>query len=155
MVCRDFRGDGRPDRSGNLHSEPGFRFLTRRQDPLRLWPPRTPWPEATGVLCLGIVSQLLKKHKLLSFFFQHLFVYLAALGLSCSTWDPDFGIRTLSCGVWDLVPQPGIEPGPLHREHRVLTIGKSHTCFTPIQLLTKQRQNWEVPHVFHAHSALD
>ena len=120
----------------NLHSEPGFRFLTWRQDPLHLWPPRAPWPEATRVLCLGIVSQLLKKHKLLSFFFQHLFVYLAALGLSGSTWDPDFGIRTLSCGVWDLVPQPGIEPGP------------------PASGAWSLNRR-EVPHVFHAQSALD
>ena len=40
------------------------------------------------------------------------FVYLAALGLSCSAWGPDLGIRTLSRGVWDLVPQPEVEPGP-------------------------------------------
>ena len=32
--------------------------------------------------------------------FLLLFIYLAALGLSC--------------GVWDLVPRPGIERGPLH-----------------------------------------
>ena len=24
------------------------------------------------------------------------------------------GMGTLGCGMWDLVPQPGIEPGPLH-----------------------------------------
>ena len=30
-------------------------------------------------------------------------IYLAALGLSCSTWD-------LSCGMGNLVPCPGIEP---------------------------------------------
>ena len=28
-----------------------------------------------------------------------------------------------SCGMWDLVPWPGIEPGPLHWEHGVLTTG--------------------------------
>ena len=26
----------------------------------------------------------------------------------------------LSCSVWDLVPRPGIEPGPPVTEHRVL-----------------------------------
>ena len=31
-------------------------------------------------------------------------ICLAALGLSCNMW-------TLSCGVWDLVPWPGIESG--------------------------------------------
>ena len=36
-------------------------------------------------------------------FFKYLFVYLAALGLSC--------------GMWDLVPEQGWNPGPLHREH--------------------------------------
>ena len=41
----------------------------------------------------------------LDFFFQYLFIYLAALGLSC-------GMQDLSCGMWDLVPRPGIEPGP-------------------------------------------
>ena len=34
-----------------------------------------------------------------------LFIYLAALGLS-------YGLRTFSCGMWALVPQPGIESGP-------------------------------------------
>ena len=32
-------------------------------------------------------------------FYYLLFIYLAVLGLNC--------------GMWDLVPQPGIEPGPL------------------------------------------
>ena len=27
------------------------------------------------------------------------------------------------CSMWDLVPQPGIEPVPLHWEHGVLTTG--------------------------------
>ena len=41
------------------------------------------------------------------FFFKkniYWFIYLAVLGLSCRMW-------TLSCDMWDLVPQPGIEPG--------------------------------------------
>ena len=33
------------------------------------------------------------------------YIYLAAPGLSCS-------MRTLSHAMWDLVPWPGIEPGP-------------------------------------------
>ena len=45
--------------------------------------------------------------KAISFFFP--IVYLAVPGLSCS--------------VWDLVPQPGIEPGPLHWDRRVLGTG--------------------------------
>ena len=35
-------------------------------------------------------------------------------GLSCGTQDLflSCGVRTLSCGMRDLVPQPGVEPGP-------------------------------------------
>ena len=32
-------------------------------------------------------------------------------------------LQGLSCGVWDLVPWPGIEPTPLHWECRFLAIG--------------------------------
>ena len=33
------------------------------------------------------------------------FIYLAALGLSCSMWNLfSCGMRTLSWGMWDLVP---------------------------------------------------
>ena len=28
-----------------------------------------------------------------------------------------------SCSTWDLVPQPGLNPGPLHRELRIFAIG--------------------------------
>ena len=42
--------------------------------------------------------------------FKYLFILLAALGLSCGTWDLPCGMRTLSCGMWDLVPRPGIKP---------------------------------------------
>ena len=38
----------------------------------------------------------------------HSLIYLlTTLGLGCSTQD-------LRCSMWDLVPSPGIEPGPLH-----------------------------------------
>ena len=55
-----------------------------------------------------------------SFYFL-IFIFLAVPGLSCSLQDLfcswsmlifGCGIQTLSCGVWDLVPWPGIEPGP-------------------------------------------
>ena len=53
------------------------------------------------------------------------------LGLSCSTWDLllTMACELLSCGLWDLVPWPGIEPGPLHWECGILATGlpgKSH-----------------------------
>ena len=45
--------------------------------------------------------------------FLCVFIYLAALGLSCSMWDLfSCGMRTLSWGMWDLVPWPRLEPGP-------------------------------------------
>ena len=33
------------------------------------------------------------------------------------------GIRALSCGMWDLVPRPSLEPEPLNWEHGVLAAG--------------------------------
>ena len=48
-----------------------------------------------------------------------LFIYLAVLSLNCS--------------MWGLVPWPGINPGPLHWERKVLAIGPpgkpSKVCF--------------------------
>ena len=36
---------------------------------------------------------------------KKILIYLGALGLSCSTQDFfSCGVRTLSCGMWDLVP---------------------------------------------------
>ena len=60
------------------------------------------------MLCLCILSVFFKK--------KLLFIYLAVPGLSCSIW-------TLSFGMWDPIPWPGIEPRPLHWEHRVLATG--------------------------------
>ena len=38
-------------------------------------------------------------------FVKYFCIFLAAPGLRC-------GMRTLGCSVWDLVPWPGVEPGP-------------------------------------------
>ena len=53
-------------------------------------------------------------------FFFVVFIYLSMVGLSCGTRDPwsslqrrgsfNWGVWTLSCGLRDLVPWPGIEP---------------------------------------------
>ena len=32
-------------------------------------------------------------------------------------------MQTLSCGMLDVVPQPGLNPGPLHWEHRIRDSG--------------------------------
>ena len=59
------------------------------------------------------------------FFIFILFIYLVVPGLSCSTQD----LLVAACELLvaacmrDLVPHPGIEPGPLHWEHRSLPIG--------------------------------
>ena len=51
-------------------------------------------------------------------FFKHLFIcllfILAVPGLSCGIQIIDLhcGMQTVICGMWDLVPRPGIEPGP-------------------------------------------
>ena len=39
------------------------------------------------------------------YLFLFLFIYLTVPGLRCS-------MQTLSCGIWDLVPSPGIKPLP-------------------------------------------
>ena len=50
-------------------------------------------------------------------------------GLSCSTWDLFFfffssgTMQILSCGMWDLVPDQGLNQGPLDWEHGVLATG--------------------------------
>ena len=50
------------------------------------------------------------------FSFLHIFfIYLAALGLSCGTWDlfsSGMWILEVVCGTWDLIPWAGLEPGP-------------------------------------------
>ena len=51
-------------------------------------------------------------------------IYLEAQGHSCNMWDVLLAAyRIFSCGIWDLVPWPGVEPRPLHWELRVLATG--------------------------------
>ena len=62
-----------------------------------------PWDfpgKSTGVGC----HCLLQIYTLCSLK-KYIFIYLTALGHSCN-------IQTLSWGIWDLVPQPRIEPRP-------------------------------------------
>ena len=47
--------------------------------------------------------------------FIYLFIWLL--------WVMAHRIFNLHCGMWDLVPWPGIKPGPLHWELRVLAAG--------------------------------
>ena len=53
-------------------------------------------------------------------------IYLAALVLSCGMWDLESllqCVESFSCFMRDLLPQPGMELGPLHWERRVLATG--------------------------------
>ena len=45
-------------------------------------------------------------------YFLKIFIYLAALGLSCGMWDLDLHchMQIPTWSIWDLVLQPGIEP---------------------------------------------
>ena len=45
-------------------------------------------------------------------FWKYLPIYLAAQGFGCCTQDLHGGMWTLSCGMWNLVPWPWIEPQP-------------------------------------------
>ena len=73
-------------------------------------------------------------------FLKNIYLFiLVVLGLSCGTWDLHCSMRDLlvaacrllavACGLlvvacmWDLVSRPGVEPGPLHWERRVLPTG--------------------------------
>ena len=58
-------------------------------------------------------------------------IYLAALSLSCSTWDLCYQARDLHYGM--SIPEQLLNTGPLYWEHRVLTArppGKSPECDT-------------------------
>ena len=47
------------------------------------------------------------------FAFSFLKLYLVAPGLSCGMQEVfSCSMQTLSCGMWDLVPRPGIKPRP-------------------------------------------
>ena len=54
------------------------------------------------------------------------------------------GIRTLSCSIWDLLPEPGSNLGPLHWECEVSATGppgKSPKFFSVIYILLKVKSN--------------
>ena len=73
------------------------------------------------------------------YFKKYLFIWLYRVSVAaCGIFSR--GMRTLSCGVWGLVPQPGMEPGPLNWKLRVLTIGpagKLLHCILKLNFLFK------------------
>ena len=99
------------------------------------WHVGSSWTRArTRVPCIGrwILNHCTTRGA--SIFFL-IFIYLAALGLSCGMWDLRCHVRDFhcsmrdlfflffSCGMRDLVPWPGIEPGPPALGAGVLTTG--------------------------------
>ena len=70
-------------------------------------------------------SEVQKYFSIFFFLFQYLFIYLAASGLNCGTWDilvAECGI-VFSCSMWDLDPWPGSNSGPVHWVCGVLATG--------------------------------
>ena len=65
-------------------------------------------------LCPSRIRAFSAASQLLGFLFVCLFVlfHLAVPGLSCSLGIFRCGMQTLRCSIWDLVPWPGIKPGP-------------------------------------------
>ena len=83
---------------------------------IRVFPPR----EKSSVLfSFPSFSSSNRWHPLIFFnICFYLCMYLIVPGIS-------YGMRTLSCSMWDLAPWPGIEPTPSVLEGRVLTTGPS------------------------------
>ena len=78
----------------------------------------------TFFLCLSGVSFTNSQESL-----HYLFIYLAAPGLAaCGIFD--CGMQTLSCGIWELFPNQGSNPGPLHWEQSL-----SHWTTTEVPCL--------------------
>ena len=102
-------------------------------------PKPSPWLEPVTWPCNYIVTSgvrlgfsllcfCLAKRNEICFFFFFLFIYMALLGLSRGTQDLSvvacritvFFLFLFSCGIWDLVPRPGIKPSSPALEGRVL-----------------------------------
>ena len=56
---------------------------------------------------------------------KYLFTWLHQVLVVC-------GIQALSWGMWNLVPWPGIEPGPLHWKQGVLAMGPPGKSLTSL-----------------------
>ena len=63
--------------------------------------------DQTNVPCIGrqILNHWTTRGSLVFFFSQYLFIWLC--------WVLVVAHRSFSCGMWDLVPGPGVEPGSL------------------------------------------
>ena len=67
-------------------------------------------------------------------FFCLIFVYLAEPSLGCSIGISCCDMWTLSCGMWGLVPSPGVEPRPPARAQWSISHWAARE--TPVVLIT-------------------
>ena len=61
----------------------------------------------------------------------YLSIWLCRVCCARGVLDLCCGMRVFSCSMWDLVPWPGSNPGPVHGEHRVLAPGPPGKSQTP------------------------
>ena len=98
---------------------------------------------------LGTITHLteyFQQTQVASTLFIYLFIifYLSVPGLSCGKQDRCCHLPgSLVGGMWDLVPWPGTEPGPLHWECRVLTTGPPGKSLL-YSKVKKLRPRWKV-----------
>ena len=96
------------------------------------WDPGSVPEQKAKILQAAQCSQKAPKQKTRGSLF--VFLYLVVLGLSCGSQDLgpwlqyagsffSCSMKTLSCGMWRLVPWPGIEHGPPALGARVLATG--------------------------------
>ena len=72
---------------------------------------------------LSVIEYKSLENFLLQLMNLNIFIYLFALGLSCSTRDLQLHHGG---GIW--FPEVGLKPGPLHWEYRVLATGPPGRC---------------------------
>ena len=84
---------------------------------------------------------------LLVLIFKYLFICLHwVLVAACGIFS--YGMQTIDCGLWVLVPWPGTKPQPLHWEHRVFASGPPGKCLLVLVILVKMHSNKWI-HKYH------
>ena len=101
---------------------------------------------------------MIKRHKIPNWrfsgnildFFQYLCMWLHRFSYACGIFSCNSSINIFfSCSMQDLVPWPGIEPGPPHREQRVLA-SESPGKFQECLILSSSDRAWYT-HVYMAY----
>ena len=72
------------------------------------------FPQARFGLCAIVGWPLSEQQGALEWFFKHVFIWLSLVSVAaCRIFSLWAACGIFSCSMWDLVPWPGIEPGPL------------------------------------------